>query len=84
MGPAGRVMVQDFLVDHPTCRTIRYLVIQEPPAKQQDLVEHQVGVRYLGIQVVPGLVHQTKLFFANQVMTNLNRCQSTQNSGLFY
>ena len=41
--PSRRVLVQDFLVDHPTCSTIRYLEIQELPVEQQDLVERQVG-----------------------------------------
>ena len=41
--PSRRVLVQDFLVDHPTCSTIHYLEIQDLPVEQQDLVERQVG-----------------------------------------
>ena len=40
---------------------------QELQAKQQDLVEHQEGIRCLGIQVVPSLVNQT-----NRVIIDLN------------
>ena len=57
------------------------LGIQELQAKQQDLVEHQEGIRCWGIQVVPSLVNPTNNFFANRVIIDLNIYHFAQNSG---